>query len=95
MSHDPSHEDVMLTLEDVCESCALSMTEIRAYVEEGLIEVQGDDVTHWRFSRASLIQIQKAYRLEWDLRLNPAGVALAFDLLEQIDDLKNRLKRLE
>lgn len=95
MNRDTMQEDIVLTLEEVCESCAVSAAEVKAYIEEGLVEVQGGDVAHWRFSQTSLIHIQRANRLERDLRLNPAGAVLAFELLEEIEKLKNRLKRFK
>ena len=86
-------EDHKLTLKDICESCGLSESNVRIYIEESVVEVQGDDPKLWRFSEVSMIKIQKANRLERDLRLNPAGAALALDLMSQIEELKNQLRR--
>ena len=84
-----------LALRDICQRCGLPETTVRAYVEEGVIEVQGDDVARWRFSEVTVVRALKAHRLQRDLRLNAAGAALALDLMEQIDELKSRLRRLE
>jgi chaperone modulatory protein CbpM len=84
-----------LALQDICERCGLPETTVRAYVEEGVIEVEGDNVARWRFSEVTMVRVLKAHRLERDLGLNPAGAALALDLIEQIDELKSQLKRLE
>lgn len=84
-----------LALEDICERCGLPETKVRAYVEEGVLEVEGDDVARWRFSEVSMVRVQKAHRLEKDLGLNPAGAALALDLVAQIDELKNEIRRLQ
>ena len=86
-------EEHKLTLNDICESCGLSESKVRTYIEESVVEVQGDDVKLWRFSEVSVVKIVKAHRLEQDLRLNPAGAALALDLMLQIEELKNQLKR--
>ena len=88
-------EDHKLALEDICENCGLSESKVITYIEEGVVEVEGDDVKLWRFSEVSMVQIQKAHRLERDLRLNPAGAALALELMAQIEDLKNQLKRFQ
>lgn len=82
-----------LALREICERCGLPETTVRAYVEEGVIEVEGDDIARWRFSEISLVRVQKAHRLERDLGLNPAGVALALDLMTQIEELKNELRK--
>jgi len=88
-------EKSKLALQDICERCGLPETTVRAYVEEGVIEVEGGDIAHWRFSEVSLVRVQKAYRLERDLGLNPAGAALALDLMSQIEELKTQLRRLK
>lgn len=84
-----------LTLDDLCGSCGLSREQIVSYVAEGIIEPQGSEGVHWRFSQTSLITVHRATRLERDLGLNPAGVALALDLMGQIETLKRRLARFE
>ncbi len=84
-----------LTLQDVCERCSLTEETVRAYVDEGLIEAEGDNVVRWQFSEVTIVRAMKAHRLEADLGLNPAGAALALDLIEQIDKLKSQLERLE
>ena len=84
-----------LALQDICERCGLPEATLRAYVEEGVIEVEGGNVARWRFSEVTMVRVMKAHRLERDLGLNPAGAALALDLMEQIDELKSQLKRLE
>ena len=85
----------ILGLQDLCEICSVSEVTVRAYVEEGVVDVQSDDAGHWRFSEVSVVRLQKAHRLERDLGLNPAGAALALDLLGQIDKLKTRLRLLQ
>lgn len=88
-------EIAQLDVDEICIRCGVTVATIEAYVAEGLIEVQGEDVTLWRFSEVTLVHIQRAYRMERDLRLNPAGVVLAVELIEQIERLKIQLRRLE
>lgn len=95
MTGDVLSEDQKLTLQDICENYGLSESTVRTYIEECVVEVQGDDVSLWRFSEVSVVQIQKTHRLERDLRLNPAGAALALELMSQIEELKNQLKRFQ
>ena len=84
-----------LNLEDLCMSCAITQTEITTYVEEGIVKVEGEEPAQWRFSRVNLMEVRRAQRLTRDLGLNPAGVALALDLMIEIEDLKRRLAHLE
>ena len=51
--------------------------------------------SQWRFIGSSLQKAHTAMRLERDLGLNLAGLALALDLLEEIVGLRERLYRLE
>lgn len=88
-------EDASLKIEEICKDCELSLVEIKSYVEEGIVEVMGDDVARWRFSQSSIVQIKRAVRLEKDLGVNRAGAALALELMSQINDLKTQLKRLD
>ena len=90
VTHEPE-----LTLGELCKTCDLSEQHIVSYVAEGIIEPQGASPTRWRFSRTHLIEVRRANRLERDLRLNAAGVALALELWDQIDELERRLTLLE
>lgn len=84
-----------LALKDISERCGVPETTVKAYVEEGVIEAEGEDVARWRFSEVSVVRVQKAHRLERDLGLNPAGVAVALDLMSRIENLQARLRRME
>ncbi len=88
-------ENAKLTIKELCTVCKVEAGDIVTYVEEGLLIAEGKDRQNWRFSETSIINIQKATRLRQDLGLNPAGVALVFDLLSQIDELKTRLNQLD
>jgi chaperone modulatory protein CbpM len=83
-------EETSLTLEDVCRACAVETTFIVALVEEGVLEPFGheDELPQWRFSGASLRRARVALRLQRDLEINLAGVALTLDLLDEIEFLR-------
>lgn len=85
-------DEPVLTLDELCRVCGLSELTVRTYVEEGVIEVQGADATLWRFSEISMVRIQKAWRLERDLKLNAPGVALALELMSRIEELERKLQ---
>ena len=92
MNNDILNDDELLTINDVCENCGLDQETVLTYVHEGLIEVNGNSITTMQFSQSHVVRIQKAHRLERDLRLNPAGSVLVLELIAQIDDLKNQLQ---
>lgn len=95
MPNDLSNEPADLTIDDICERCGLSTDAVTTYVEEGLIEVSGPDTKSWKFTRTHIIHLQKAHRLEKDLRLNPAGSVLVLELQAQIERLQARLRAFE
>jgi chaperone modulatory protein CbpM len=64
-------------------------------VQEGILDPRRDRPGHWRFSAASLQRARTAIRLQRDLDINLAGVALALQLLDEIDSLRARLRLLE
>jgi len=88
-------EGECLSLDDLCRACAVHAEWVIALVEEGILEPSGPDPAQWRFSGTSLRRMKVALRLQQDLELNLAGVALALDLMDQIERLRGRLQVLD
>ncbi len=66
------------------------------YVEIGLIEpVSGRGARDWRFAGSAVMRLKRAERLAQDFLLEPEALALVLDLLDEIDDLRRRLRRLQ
>ena len=86
-------EHVEFTLIELCHITGASSDDVARWVEEGAFEPQGARLEEWRFSGTCLRRAMTAQRLTTDLRLNAPGVALALDLLDQIDALRARLAR--
>ena len=84
-------DSAVLSLEDLSKMCAVDEQHIVQFVEEGVLNVVGVR-TQWHFSGAALRRARIAVRLERDLELNLAGVALALDLLEELERLRQQLK---
>jgi chaperone modulatory protein CbpM len=82
------------SLEELCQSCQVELAWISELVEQGIIEPQGSSPPEWRFSSLSVVLAAKAKRFDRDLGLNPAGIALVFDLLNEIERLHARLNVL-
>jgi chaperone modulatory protein CbpM len=81
----------LLTLEDLSRMCAVEERHIVEFVEEGVLT--GVLVsTHWHFTGAALRRARRALRLERDLELNLAGVALALDLMDEIEQLRREIR---
>ena len=87
-------ENTELSLSDLCRVCATSAEWVIALVDEGVLEPVGYQQIHWRFPAESLQRARTAMRLQRDLGINLAGVALALDLMQEIDRLESQLHRL-
>lgn len=83
-------DTVALDLRDLCRLCGVNAESILDMVEEGMVEPQGAFPQEWRFSGASVRRVQIALRLQRDLRINLPGVALALDLLEELEELRRQ-----
>ena len=81
-----------ITLDDMCRACRVEQRVIIALIEEGIVEPRVRNESPWRFSSTTLPRVSRALRLQRDFELNPAGVAFALDLLNEIEELRNRLK---
>jgi chaperone modulatory protein CbpM len=87
-------EEARLSLRELCEACAVHVEFIAELVDEGVIEPSGIDKSHWCFTGISLQRIRTAKRLQQDLGINLAGVALALDLIEEVQQLRIQLHKL-
>ncbi|MBW2658503.1 MAG: MerR family transcriptional regulator [Deltaproteobacteria bacterium] len=84
-------EEYSLTLRQLCRICTVRSEHILELVEEGIIEPRGAGRGQYRFHTDSLRRVQVSCRLQRDLGVNLAGVALALDLLDEIEQLRNRI----
>jgi len=87
-------EEIHLSLRELCDACAVHAEFITELVDEGVIEPSGFDKSHWCFSGVSLHRIRAAKHLQRDLGINLAGVALALDLLDEVQQLHTQLQKL-
>ncbi|MCX7099580.1 MAG: MerR family transcriptional regulator [Methylococcales bacterium] len=83
-------EDDCLSLAQLCQAAGTHADWIISLVEESIIETSGDN----QFSGTCLVRVRSALRLHRDLGINLAGIALAFELREQLDTAHAALNRL-
>lgn len=88
-------EQTELSLSELCNACSSHAEWVIELVEEGVLEPIGHTRSQWRFSAISLQRAHTAMRLQRDLDINLAGVALALDLLDEIEALRTRLSRFD
>ena len=81
-------ERSVFTLRELCQACGVHAEIVIEMVEEGVLEPRGSTPVEWRFPGGAITRTQKALNLTRDLRVNWPGVALALDLLEEIERLR-------
>lgn len=86
-------EQVTISLTEMCEACSCRSAWVADLVSEGILEPLSDETDEWQFSGTSLLIAQTAQRLQRDLGVNIAGVALVLELLDDIRSLRAQLQR--
>jgi len=87
-------DEKMLNLEELAAAIHAENNFIVALVEQHLIIPKGKQQSEWRFDSISLRRCKIAISFHRDLEVNIAGVSLAMDLLDQIEELQTKLRRL-
>jgi chaperone modulatory protein CbpM len=85
-------ESTLISIEDLCRICAIERRHVVEFVEEGVLEVAAIDAEQWRFRGGALRRVRIAVRLQRDLELNLVGVALALDLMDEIQQLRREIR---
>ena len=88
-------DETELSLAELCQRCRLPAERLLELVEQGVIEPIGREPATWQFRAVNVRRVRCAQRLEQDLGVNPAGAALALDLLDELRVLRARLQRFE
>jgi len=81
-----------ITLAELTRTCRVHTEWVVELAQEGVVEPLSAQGPQWRFAASSIVRIEKARRLQRDLGLNMAGIALALQLLDKIEVLEARLK---
>jgi chaperone modulatory protein CbpM len=84
-------ESALLTVKDLSRMCAVEERHIVEFVEEGVLSVVEMNAAEWHFTGTALRRARLALRLERDLEINLAGVALALELIEELERLRREL----
>ncbi|MHC8364985.1 chaperone modulator CbpM [Pseudomonas sp. ZT5P21] len=86
---------VQLDMAEFCEATDLSDVYVIEIVELGILEPQGTQPDDWRFNDYELALAKRAAKLRHDLELEWEGVALALDLLEEVQQLRAENRMLK
>jgi|SRR5690625_780696 len=81
-------ETVRVDLSELCQCCDVTAEFVIDLVDEGILQPEGSEPARWRFRGIHITRVQRAVRLTNDLRVNLPGVALALELLEELELLR-------
>lgn len=89
-------DESRLSLRELCDACSVHAEFIIDLVNEGVIEPAAAENSHrenshWCFTGFSLRRVRAATRLQRDLGVNLAGIGLALDLLDELDQMRSRI----
>lgn len=88
-------ERVEFTLSEVTRICGVPADQIVDLISEGIVAPTGHRPPEWRFTGTCVVRIQTALRLRRDFGLNNSAAALVLELLDDVRELRRRLRRLE
>jgi len=88
-------EYTVLSVDELSRLCAVDRAYIVELVEEGVLSVTAVEAEQWRFAGTALRRARTALRLQRDLEINLPGVALALELMEELDALRRELSGLK
>ncbi len=88
-----SHVVEAMSLQELCRFCRADETWILELVDYGVLSPEGASVTEWHFRGTNIARAKKAQRLNRDLGINTAGIALILDLLAERAAILRQLSR--
>ncbi len=85
----------VFTFRELCERADVHGEFVIKLVSYGIISpLQECAVQEWSFDLNALVRLQKAQRLQRDLKMNLPGLAMALDLLDDVRSLRREVDRL-
>jgi chaperone modulatory protein CbpM len=86
-------EETWLTIEQVAAACTVEPAWLLRHLDEGLFPHAVSVAGVWRFSGPALQRARRMRQLERDFDAVPELAALVADLLEEMDELRDRPQR--
>lgn len=86
---------LVIDMQEFCQVVDLPAAFVIEIVEHGILEPQGRQPEEWLFDSAALSIAKRAVKLHHELQLEWDGVALALNLLEELERVRaeNRMLR--
>ncbi|MDB5982824.1 MAG: cbpM [Pseudomonas sp.] len=86
---------VELDMKEFCQVTEMPAAFVIEIVEHGILEPQGRKPDDWLFDAQALAVARRALKLQRDLELQWEGVAVALDLLNEVESLRAENRMLK
>ncbi|WP_342649823.1 chaperone modulator CbpM [Pseudomonas sp. REB1044] len=80
---------VQLDMRTLCQEADLTADCVIEIVEHGIVEPSGRTPDDWVFDDRAPVTVRRAVKLHQELELEWEGVALALELLEEVQQLRS------
>lgn len=92
-------DEAHLTIDDLAAGCTVTREWVIEHVHAGTLLSESisepvPEPTRWTFTGADLRRARRLYQLERDFDANPELAALVADMLDELERLRMRLRRL-
>lgn len=93
---DVNEPQMTLTLHEICERGDCHAEFVLKLVSYGIIAPLDEvaETRQWQFDLAALARLRKAQRLQRDLKINLPGLAMSLDLLDEVQQMRREVDRL-
>jgi len=93
---EPLEQGEPVTVGELSRACGLQADYVVDMVQVGVIEpIEGRWPAEWRFHPYAVVRVQRALRLRHDLAVDLEGTPLILDLIEEVRELRQRVRALE
>src|SRR5690348_7151825 len=83
-------QETPVAFDELCEICGISADFVYDLMEYEIIDLAGNPPDEWMFNIEQLQRIKTALRLQRDLEVNLAGIAVILDLLDEMEELRSK-----
>lgn len=90
-----NHQVLHLSMKEVCQMADITTEALIEIVEQGIVDASGEAPESWSFGARAVSIAKKAVRLHNDLDIDWAGIALALELLDEMEQLRAENKMLK
>jgi chaperone modulatory protein CbpM len=88
-------QESWLTVNEICEICHISTDVVEELIAFEIIHPKRTTQDELVFDMHDLQRVKSALRLQHDLEINLAGIAVVLDLLDELHELRERTEFLQ